>query len=433
MILLLIILFFVYLQFVNNIRNRLLRQVIKFFVVLYCGQILLAVVDPYNIYPLSPLVFALFNIQIFFMILGAKQGDKKIFTENSCYEFKWPKVNINSTALILISVLLLYSMWNYQRMQTFLLTEASMTQEARAYYYSTFFASYTLRVLDSIICSFKYVAFILSLLLLFTKTTKLVIKEIFFVVASAAIFIFQTLISQGRLEVMVLLFFVACFIIISRVYDSMLYKRRILPSFLLILGGLIVLFVMTTLLRSNLTTESSLDSDFLNELIIKPFASYFYVPILAFDFGRSNVLNFNYPFMGMASLAPFIDTLLLPLATIDKGFNSFTIENILGGTIGVGHNFPSGEHWMAMYTGAANYYLDFWYIGFFIGPIIHGRIMAYFANFTKKNAGYFILFVYLFYCTFRHTTAYEIQNKAFVFFLFWVWFVVKNHIIAYKK
>lgn len=76
-----------------------------------------------------------------------------------------------------------------------------------------------------------------------------------------------------------------------------------------------------------------------------------------------------YSFGGCTTLNAVIDTLLLTLTHINHSFCVFSMNTVLGSTIGSGMYFPSGHHWMAMFTGCASYYIDLWNFGFIIFPI----------------------------------------------------------------
>lgn len=421
------ILLFFYYKGAKSIRNSLASYIMRFFVLLYVAQIILAILDPYSFYHIGVETVVFFNIQICMMVCGAYNGSRSNRFSKTAV-FSWPIVNINKYAIAFITVLLFYTLWNYNRMQTFILTEASMSQEARAYYYTTFFASYTLRVIDFILTAYKYVAIIVSFILILAKKRKFRIKELYYVVATLIIFALQTLISQGRLEVMVMVFIALFFMFFCRIYDYNNFKHKLLPVSIIGLGGVCLLFGLTTLLRVNMTGEG-FDMDLFGELIIEPFATYFYVPILAFDYGRSNILDFGYPFLGAATLAFIVDTIILPFAAVFKELNAFTMDHVLGNSMGVGGYFPNGNHWMAMYTGCANYYLDFWYFGFFIFPYIHGMVISKLSSLSVKKPFYLICCTFFFYCTFRHTTSLGIQSISTSFFLFWAWMTVKTKTI----
>lgn len=423
-----VILFLLYFWISSKIHNLLLKDIMQFVIILYSAQLALAAWDPYDVYPLSFFVFLLFQCQIAVMLFAVVQYDKthhkELYEESEV--FRWPKVNINRCAIIVISVLLLYTLWNYRRMNTFLMTQAVMTMEVREYYFSTFFASYTLLLVDTFLVTFKYIALILSFIILLSKK-KTNWKEKYFVVASLTICVLQSLIAQSRIEILVIVIIAIFFVFVARRYDRIVFKKRIMPFFFLLMVGFAAVFFTTTLLRANIT-EGQFDSELVADLIIEPFATYFYIPVLAFDFGRQNVLDFDFPFLGAATLSSIYDTIMLPFVAIDKGLNSFSMNNILGSSIGVGEYFPSGKHWMAMYTGCSNYYLDFWYMGFFIFPFLHGKILSILSYRSMRKSTFFVIAAFFFYCTFRHAVSLGIQGIGSVFFLFWLWVFRKNKV-----
>lgn len=423
------ILFLLYFYLAGRIHNLLLKDIMRFVVFLYSAQLALAAWDPYEVYPLSVFVFLLFHCQIVVMLAAVLQYDKThykgLYAESNV--FQWPKVNINGFAVVLISILLLYTLWNYRRMNNFLMTQAVMTMEVREYYFSTFFASYTLLLVDTFLVTFKYIALILSFIILLSKK-KTNWKEKYFVVSSLAVCVLQSLIAQSRIEILVIVIIAIFFVFVARRYDRVVFKKRILPFFSILMAGFVAVFFTTTLLRANITGDQ-FDVELIDDLIIEPFATYFYIPVLAFDFGRQNVLNFDFPFFGAATFSSVYDTILLPFVAIDKSLNAFSMDHILGNSIGVGEYFPSGKHWMAMYTGCADYYLDFWYLGFLIFPLLHGRILSVLSYRSLHKSTLFVIAAFFFYCTFRHAVSLAIQGMGTAFFLFWLWMVRKNKVI----
>lgn len=317
-------------------------------------------------------------------------------------------------------------------MQSFLLAMASTTNEGREFYFTMFFPTYTLKVIDWFITSFKYVAFFISVTLLFKNGIRLKWKEIYFIALTILAYVLTLLTSQSRTEVLVLLFMLILFALISSIYDIKKYKKAVLPFMLIAVVGIAAVFLSVTLLRTNLKSDD-FDSSFVDEFIFEPFATYFYVPILAFDYTKDTLLYFGFPLLGCATFSSVVDTLLLPLTYIDHSFGSLSMNTLLGGTIGEGMYFPSGKHWMAMFTGCANYYIDFWYLGFVIFPILHGWVIAKLVYSFKTNAASFILLSFMFYASFRHATASGIQSVDTIFYLFWVYVVIKSGVVFYNK
>jgi oligosaccharide repeat unit polymerase len=258
------------------------------------------------------------------------------------------------------------------------------------------------------------------------------IKEWYFVILTFICYVLQLLTSQSRTEAFVILFVFILLAYVSNVYDIKNYRKIVRPMLLFAIVGVGAVFLSVTLLRANLSSDG-IDISLLDELILQPFSTYFYVPILAFDYTKETLLNPGFPFMGCATFSAIVDTLLLPLTYIDHSFGSLSMNTILGNTIGDGMYFPSGKHWMAMFTGCANYYLDFWYFGFIVFPILHGWVLAKLVYTFKRNAASFIILAFMFYTSFRHATASGIQSIDTVFFFFWVYLTIKSKAVCYSR
>lgn len=433
MLFLSIILIFLYVFICKHIKDPLLRKIITFFAILYGCQISMAIWDPYHIFSVSVFSIILFNIQIICFIIGAnscKRTNKNVHLTS----FRWPIIRIDKIMLVAITIFFIYSYYNYNRMQTYLLTMANTSDEGRAFYFTFFFPTYTMRIIDMFLTSFKYVAFFASITLLFSKGIRLKLKEWYFVILSFSTYVLLLLTSQSRTESFVILFILVFMTYVSSIYDTQRYKKYVLPFVSFAFLGVAIIFLSITLLRSNLSMSGdNFDMTFVDHFIFDPFATYFYVPILAFDYSKDTLLNFGFPLFGLATFSSIVDTLLLPLTFIDKSFGSLSMNTLIGSSIGLGHNFPSGKHWMAMYTGCANYYMDFWYLGFIIFPVLHGWVMAKLVYSFRRSAAAFILLAFMFYTSFRHATASGIQSVDTVFFLFWVYLTVRNKSIYYNK
>lgn len=432
MLIISVILLILYLVSLKLIRDSLLKKIMDFLVLLYGIQIILAIWDPYNYYQMSLSSVIMFNVQIVCLILGVLFYEKKhgrfIFPT---IQFRWPRVNINTFMLIIITILFLYSLYNYNRMQSFLLTMATSSHEGREYYYTMFFPSYTLRIIDYFLTSFKYVAYTISLTLLFRNGLKLSLKEKYFIILTVLIYILLLLTAQSRLDIFVFVFMLMLFAYIASTYDKVKFKKKILPFILVTSVGIVILFLSVTFLRANLTNDS-FNLDLVDQLIIEPFATYFYVPILAFDYAKDTMLNYDFPLCGLCTFSCIVDTILLPFTLIDRSIGSLSMNTFLGSTIGTGMYFPSGEHWMAMYTGCANYYLDFWYFGFVIFPFLHGCLLSKVVYLFRTRLIPFLLLPFLFYISFRHATSLGIQSIETIFFIIWVLLIVKNKSVSYK-
>jgi len=392
----------------------------------------MAIWDPYHVYKVSILTILLFLIQILGIILGALSCKRRLTTiEARDSSFVWPNLKINNIMLIVITIFFIYSYYNYNRMQSLLLL-ANTSDEGREYYFTIFFPTYTMRVIDMFITSFKYIAFFISITLLFKNGIRMRIKEWYFVILTFICYVLQLLTSQSRTEAFVILFVFILLAYVSNVYDIKNYRKIVRPMLLFAIVGVGAVFLSVTLLRANLSSDG-IDISLLDELILQPFSTYFYVPILAFDYTKETLLNPGFPFMGCATFSAIVDTLLLPLTYIDHSFGSLSMNTILGNTIGDGMYFPSGKHWMAMFTGCANYYLDFWYFGFIVFPILHGWVLAKLVYTFKRNAASFIILAFMFYTSFRHATASGIQSIDTVFFFFWVYLTIKSKAVCYSR
>lgn len=431
MLLFSILLIFVYLLISKQIKDSLLRRIIQFFVVLYGAQICLAIWDPYKIYQVSYLSIIFFHVQIFLLIKGA-QLCRMTEREKSflLMDFNWPKIKINKFMLLVITIFFLYSYYNFNRMQSLLFYMANNSNEGRELYFTVFFPSYASRIIDMFITSFKYIAFFIAIILLFNNGLKLKIKELYFISLTFISYVLQLLTSQSRTESFIIVFMFVLMAWVSSIYDPDKYKKKVLPLVLLIIVGVGAVFFSVTLLRVNLTNEG-FDTSLIDELFIQPFATYFYVPILAFDYTKDTLLNLGFPLLGCATFASLVDTLLLPLTYIDSSFGAISMNTIIGNSIGEGMYFPSGKHWMAMFTGCANYYLDFWYLGFVIFPFLHGWLLAKLVYSFRIKVSSFILLAFFFYMSFRHATASGIQSIDTMFFLFWMYLTLKSKAIGY--
>ena len=400
---------------------------------LYGAQISLAIWDPYHIYKVSFWSILLFNVQIVSLIIGVyscKRTQKVRHLTPS--DFRWPSIEINTFMLVVITILFLYSYYNYNRMQSYLALMASTSDEGREYYFTMFFPTYTLKVIDWFLTSFKYIAFFASITLLFNKGTKLKLKEIYFIVLTVASYAFLLLTSQSRTDVFVILLMLVFMTFVSSIYDLKKYKKVVLPFLVIAIIGVGAIFFSVTLLRTNLTSEG-LEASHVEDFIFEQFATYFYVPILAFDYTKDTLLNFGFPFLGCATFSAFLDTLLLPLTYIDHSFGELSMNTVLGSTIGTGMYFPSGKHWMAMFTGCANYYIDLWYLGFIVFPILHGWVLAKLVYAFRTNVAAFMILAFMFYASFLHAISCCIQSISTVFFLFWVFMAIKFRSVRYRR
>lgn len=400
------------------IKYPLLRLIIAFFVGLYGFQLVLAIWDPYKVYDISIPVIIAFNLQLVFFVLGAKTKLKESnYSDVVSTDFSWPKINIGIPMLIIITLLLYYTFKNYMKMQVAMVAFGEQTNLAREYYYKEFFSSYTAIVLHSIYMSFQYIAYFVSFTKLFSMDSKLKIKDIYFIVASVSVLVLSTLTSTGRADFLALVFVLIFFALVCKIYNQKSFKKRAIPLFGIAAGLFVVVLVITTLLRSNVT---SVEKENFEMMFVKPFATYFYVPVLAFDFGKDTFLNIGHPLCGGAVLAGFWDFIISPFVYLDHSVMDLSVNSILGSRMTPSFDFPSGQGWNALFTGGANYYMDFWYFGFMLYPFLHGVIFKKLVFGMKKNMGYFIFLSYFFVCSYKHVLSLGIQSMEVVFVIIWI-------------
>ena len=165
------------------------------------------------------------------------------------------------------------------------------------------------------------------------------------------------------------------------------------PVAIVLIGVVVVLIGSATLARFNLE-ESDILLDNLDEFLYKPFATYFYVPVCAFDYGKDHVFGSLVPMFGAADLAAPIDLLLTPIRFFDQSIES--INNTLGAKMSPQFFFPSGNKWNALFTGASNYYIDFGYLGFIIFPLLHGYILASVEIKSRHSGAWFVVLLFFF-------------------------------------
>ena len=414
----------------KRISSPLLRYSILFFSLMYSLQLVMACWDPYNVYPLSIETFILFNLQILFFIIGASIKPKKRLLQINPSSFKLPHININTFCVIVVTVLLIHTYNNYEKMHAYVLSLGSLTNQSREFYYTEFFRSYTDLMLNQIIIAAKYVAIFVSFSILFSKNRKYGIKDLYVIIATFASVALEALTTMGRNEALTVAFMLLFFAVFCKLYQTDVYKKRIIPVAIVSIVGFAVIFMALTLIRSNLIWGEFAD-DSTEDLILKPFSTYFYVPILAFDFGKETILHFDYPFMGGATLAGFIDTLLTPVLLISK--NMPTINSILGGRMTPSMVFPGGEGWNALYTGCANYYIDFKHLGFIIFPFIHGKIFAWLSYKCNKDVIAMMLLCVLYFFSFKHLVSLTIQSSDIVFIILWVYLFSRFSVVKFEK
>ena len=186
---------------------------------------------------------------------------------------------------------------------------------------------------------------------------------------------------------------------------------------------------MTTMLRANLT---EIDNNEIGDLFVKPFAIYFYAPVLAFDYGKDTILNYGHLYCGGAVFAGFWDFLITPFVVLDHSFMDLSMNGVLGSRMTPYFTFPHGQTWNALFTGCSNYYIDFWYFGFIIYPFLHGYVMGKLVYLMKRHLGIFILLSYFFFCSYKHIVSLGIQSMEVVFVIIWIIVSLKFKIIRFK-
>lgn len=395
---------------------KFLRLISLFFISLYSFQLVLAIIDPYNIStPISLPTIIFFNLQIIFFICGLRLYLKynKINTiVHPVYNY-----NINKFILFLHSLLFVSTFSKFLKMRTYMSTLGDELNQARAFYFTKLYASYTDMILDSILGSFVYISYFYMFHLFLFKREKLTVVDWYMILSTLSMFILSTMSSLGRGEIMRLGVLFIFFVLFSKVYYGQIFKKKIIPISVILGGVISIVLFITTLMRNNLLHSSSADVvELLDYLFLKPFASYFYVPVLAFDFGKDHIWGDLSPMFGGATFAGFIDFILLPFVYLDK--NLGMINGILGDRMSPFFTFPvSGNSWNALFTGCSNYYIDFWYFGTMIFPLLHGYLLAKFTNKSLRSNTAFIILIFLFIGSYDNLVSSPVQSMNIVFLL----------------
>lgn len=431
------ILLIIYIITSFKIRNYILRDCIFFFTVLYGLQLFIAIWDPYEMHTIRISTIIMFNLQLIFFVIGAIITEKKIrsrsrtsFAASQCRSllpFCWPKIKTNNLLIFLVLFFLCYSFYNYSRMQAYVST-LELVKEGRDYYYNAFFPSYTLKMVDSIITSIKIPFLVIALNMTFSGGLNSW-KKWFVIVGTLAACYFNSMTTMGRGDIMVVLFVFFMFCFFSRHYYPQKFKRRILPISLIFLSVVIISLVATSLIRFNVEI-GDVDVDAAAQVLLEPFATYFYGPICAFDFGVTHTLVYPHPFFGFAVFAGFWDFFLIPFQILTPAASALSMNDILGSKMSEFFYFPGGQDWNALFTGCINYYLDFNFIGFIIYPFLHGLL---FAKLVYKNSvSSFFLLAIMFNLSYMHIVSCGVQSVSIVFTLLWTSYICKTLIVTNK-
>lgn len=404
--------------------NLFLRSLLLFIVALYGLQLVLAIEDPYHYYHVSSLTLLLFNLQIIFILIGIRIGLRQkpytlVYDSNRIFT-----IRITKAVLVLQSLLLLLSILRYKKMQAFVLS--NLASMARDYYFTDLYDSYSEMFLYNVADAFIYVSFFLAFSLLLFRSGK-GLKEWYIIISTALIIVLKTLTSLGRGVIVQMFIVFLLFFLYSYRENKRAFKKTVKPISIGLASIVTVVFLITTLSRFDLEGSDFIYDNW-DELLLKPFATYFYVPICAFDYGKERIFNDLIPMMGAADLAAPIDFLLTPIQFINHDI--VTMNNTLGLKMSPQFSFPSGETWNALFTGASNYYIDFGFLGFIIFPLFHGLILAKLSNKCKSSGAWFSVLVFFFLASFNHMKSSEIQSMSTVFTFFWIYYVSKTKVIT---
>lgn len=407
-------------------RNKFLRYLMLFIVCWYSAQLVLAIADPYQHYCIKPLTILSFNLQIIFLILGAGVFvAKHIPNEINYDEEEIFRVNTNNTLLIIQTICLVYAYSNFSKMRTFLLSLDGATNIARTYYFTEFFGSYTEVVINQIVTSYSFVSYFILFALSFFSKKKLSIKDYYLICSGLATVVLTSLTTMGRFEMMELVFVYLFFLLFGRsnVFKDFRIKKRITSVGVIIFTMMIVVIGSVTMFRNNLMGDGggniSTLLDSVSQLVFEPFVTYFYGPILAFDYGiTQKIFEQAVPMCGSATLGGVVDFILLPFIVL---YNQLpTVNNVLGSIMSPFFYFPSGRHWNALFTGASNYYLDFGYAGFVFFPFVIGWLMGLISIKSRRRGSVFIYFLFFFIAAYKSAFSSHFQSPIMVFTFLWI-------------
>ena len=413
--------------------NKFLRYLMLFIVAWYSLQLLLAVADPYHVYSIKPITIVAYNFQIIFLLIGVGVFVKKHITQTVHYDnLAIFSINPNKILIVIQTIFLLYTYYNYSKMQVYLLSLDGITQGSRNYYFSEFFSSYKDVVINQIIGSFSLVTYFLLFGLSFFHNKKLKLADYYLIISSLATVVLTSLTTMGRFEMMELVIAFLFFFFYSRSVKDSKIKKKVSVFGGIILVLMVVVIFSVTMFRNNLMGENT-DSigtitESISDFIIEPFVTYFYVPILAFDYGTDHLFTNLGPFFGGADLGGIIDFLLLPVTFLFHDFP--TINNTIGSVMTPPFWFPAGKMWNALFTGASDYYLDFGYFGFILFPFIQGYLLGFLSVKARQRASWFIVLLFFFIAAYKSAFSSYVQSMSIVFSFIWILLLKKTKSIS---
>lgn len=407
--------------------NIFLRKIILFYVLSYGLQIVLAIDDPYHYYSISPRTILFFNLQLLFFVIGVsltcvKKKSLHNYNVSSIFDIK-----VNRQVLIIQTISLILAISRYQKINAYILSTGGYTDSVRGYFFRGLYKSYTEMFLNNLVSGFEIISYFLVFGILFFHHRSFSIKELYIVVVGIAVVVLNALSSLGRGTIFELLVAFTLFYFLSGSTVQDIYKKRIKPIAVALVSIVAVIIIVATMLRSNIDNANEVYGN-MNDFVLKPFITYFYVPICAFEYGSEHIFDDLVPMFGAADFAGLIDLLMTPFRNVDHDIIS--INNILGEKMSSQFSFPSGELWNALFTGASNYYIDFGFLGFIVFPIIHGSLFVYLCNKSKRSGAWFVLLLFLFMASFTHMSRSGIQSMSTVFAMFWIWYTKKTKAIT---
>lgn len=422
-----LVLLYIYYAYHRCRQNGFLQKTVMFFVALYGFQLVLAIADPYGYYRIRPSTILFFNMQIIFLLLGVSIGTNKY---GRLKEYDVPRIfniTITKSVLLIQTLALLLSYNRYSKMSAYMTSMNGLTDSARGYYFTEMYTSYTEQFLNNIVGAFEYVSYFLAFGLLFFYSKKLRWKEWYIIISSFGIIILNSMASLGRGVIFNIIIVLVLFYFFSSAYDQKAFKKRVRPVALALVGVVAVVIVAATMIRSNVE-EADFIYDNADEFILKPFVTYFYVPVCAFEYGSDKIYGDLVPMMGAADLAAPLDLLMTPFQFFDHSIQG--VNNVLGNRMTPRFSFPSGASWNALFTGASNYYIDFGFFGFIIFPILHGLLLVWVCNKSRRSGAWFIVLLFLFLSSFKHLVSSNIQAISTVFTFIWIWYMKKNKAVT---
>jgi len=381
-----IILSLIYLFISLNLSNKIHRSVISFFIVCFSLQIILAELDIYKIYTISVETIIIFNCNIIFFLLGAclyELGEIRRHKFN-----KYILVNkfnvLNSESFFKVNwliciqlIFLLIALYYFNKVSIAALL-FSGDESVRTYFFEQggLFKSYTEMFLyHYFVKNYSYVAsfiFVYNLLL----KEKVDLKGVVLMILSLLFIGIIALTSQGRGDILPPLIMSIFIIIYSKQYLLFSYKRKVLPLTFGLAFIALISIILIGLLRvnSDVNFESFISS--IDESVLEPFVIYFSVPIAAFDYGIHHQFKDCNLFWGTATFAGFQELLTTPLVFLDRSIGLINANSHLGALMSPTFSLSPSVSWNALFTGVANYYLDFGYFGVVLYPFFIGYFFS---------------------------------------------------------